>query len=354
LTDLAGNAGREMKFWQDWLAHPSDDEYWDEVNTDRRFNKIEVPSLIMGGWYDLYATDAFDNFTGLKERGGSELARGSKLIVGPWPHALSTSTKTGDIDFGAESMLDLDSIERDWFDIWLKGDKSDKEEAPLRLFVMGINQWRDEQEWPLARTDWQSWNLRSDGSANSSAGDGKLSLEHAGDEPADRFTYDPEMPVQTLGGNNCCSPEIVPWGPYDQRPAEARNDVLCYTTDVLAEDLEDTDWTAMLVDVSPTGYAKNLCDGIIRGRYREGFEQPKLLKSGNVYEYEIKVGVTSNVFKKGHRLRLEVSSSNFPRFDRNLNTGGDLYNSTDMRVAQQTVHHSVKYPSQLILPVIQE
>jgi hypothetical protein len=368
LTDLAGNTGRDMKFWQDWLAHPNDDEYWNEVNTDRRFDEIEVPSLIMGGWYDLYATDAFDNFTGLRERGGSELARGSKLIVGPWPHALSTSTKTGDIDFGAESMLDLDLIERNWFDRWLKGDTSAQDDAPLRLFVMGVNQWRVEQEWPLARTDWQSWNLRSDGGANSSSGDGRLSLESTDDEAADRFTYDPEMPVQTLGGNNCCSPEIVPWGPYDQRPAEARNDVLCYTTDVLESDLEvtgpirlklfaetdglDTDWTAMLVDVSPTGYAKNLCDGIIRARYRAGFEQPKLLEVGSVYEYEIKVGVTSNVFKKGHRIRLEVSSSNFPRFDRNLNTGGDMYSTTEMRVAEQAIHHSAEYPSQLILPVI--
>ena len=146
LTDLAGNAGRDLKFWKDWLAHPNDDEYWNEVNTDRRFDEIEVPSLIMGGWYDLYATDAFDNFTGLRERGGSELARGSKLIVGPWPHALSTSTKTGDIDFGAESVLDLDAIERAWFDRWLKDDPEFVEDAPLRLFVMGINQWRDEQE----------------------------------------------------------------------------------------------------------------------------------------------------------------------------------------------------------------
>jgi putative CocE/NonD family hydrolase len=314
---------------------------------------------------DAYATDAFDNFTGLRERGGSELARGSKLIVGPWPHALSASTKTGDIDFGAESMLDLDGIEREWFDRWLKDEKPDSEDAPIRIFVMGVNKWRDEQEWPLARTDWQAFNLSSDGRANTATGDGTLALDSASGEPEDHFTYDPEMPVQTLGGNNCCSPTIVPWGPYDQRPAEGRYDVLCYTTEVLEEDLEvtgpirlklfaatdglDTDWTAMLVDVSPTGYAKNLCDGIIRARYREGFTEQKLLEPGKVYEYEIKVGVTSNVFKKGHRIRLQVSSSNFPRYDRNQNTGGELYTETDMRIAQQTVHHSSEYPSQLIL-----
>ena len=223
------------------------------------------------------------------------------------------------------------------------------------------------------RTDWQSWNLQSADGANSARGDGRLSTESfsegsGADDQVDRFTYDPEFPVQTLGGNNCCSPDIVPWGPYDQRPAEARRDVLCYTTDVLTDDLEvtgpirlqlfaatdglDTDWTAKLVDVSPTGYAKNLCDGIIRARYRQGFDKAVLLEAGAVYEYEIKVGVTSNVFKKGHRIRLEVSSSNFPRYDRNLNTGRDLYSETDMRVARQAVFHSAEYPSQLILPVI--
>lgn len=368
LTDLAGSTGREMKFWQDWLAHPDDDEYWDEVNTARRFDEIEAPSLIMGGWYDLYAVDAFDNFKGLRERGGSEVARGSKLIVGPWPHALATSTKTGDIDFGAESMLDLDAIERQWFDKWLKGAETTAADAPIRLFVMGINQWRDEHEWPLARTDWQAWNLHSGGNANSVRGDGKMSVEAAADEPADHFVYDPKFPAQTIGGNNCCSPDIVPWGPYDQRPVEARNDVLCYTSDALDEDLEvigpvrlklfastdglDTDWTAKLVDVSPSGYAKNLCDGIIRARYREGFKQAKLLEAGKVYEYEISVGVTGNVFKKGHQVRLEVSSSNFPRYDRNLNTGGDLYTETKLRVAQQAVFHSAEHPSQLILPVV--
>ncbi|MDP6665945.1 MAG: CocE/NonD family hydrolase [Dehalococcoidia bacterium] len=368
LTDLAGNAGRDLKFWQDWLAHPDDDEYWNEVNTDRRFDEIEVPALIMGGWYDLYAADAFDNFKGIRERGGSEAARGSKLIVGPWPHALSASTKTGDIDFGVGSMVDLDSLELRWFDRWLKKVDTGPEDAPLRLFVMGINEWRDEQEWPLARTDWQSWQLHSDGGANSARGDGALSTAQPGDETADHFTYDPEFPVQTIGGNNCCSPEIVPWGPYDQRPAEVREDVLCYTTDVLSDDLEvtgpvvlklfaatdapDTDWTAKLVDVSPSGYAKNLCDGIIRARYRDGFTEARLPEAGNVYEYEIAVGVTSNVFRRGHRVRLEVSSSNFPRFDRNLNTGGDLYTETEMRVARQTVFHSTQYPSRLILPVI--
>ena len=368
LTDLAGNTGKDTPFWQDWLAHPDDDEYWGEINTDNRFEEIQVPALIMGGWYDLYAADAFANFTGLRERGGSAAARDSKLIVGPWPHALSASTKTGDIDFGAESLADLDSVERRWFDRWLKGIETEVDDAPIRLFVMGINRWRDEREWPLARTKWETWHLHSTGGANSARGDGTLTTAPSADEPVDTYVYDPEFPVQTLGGNNCCSPSLVPWGPYDQRPVEARTDVLCYTSNELTDDLEvtgpirlklfastdglGTDWTAKLVDVSPTGYAKNLCDGIIRARYRDGFHRATLLEIGKVYEYEIAVGVTGNVFRKGHRIRLEVSSSNFPRFDRNLNTGQKLYSETEMRVARQAIFHSVEYPSRLILPII--
>jgi hypothetical protein len=233
---------------------------------------------------------------------------------------------------------------------------------------MGINQWRDEHEWPLARTDWQKWHLHSGGSANTLRGDGALSTEPPGDEAVDTYEYDPLFPVQTRGGNNCCSPHIVPWGPYDQRPVEMRADVLCYTSVPLESDLEvtgpikvvlfaetdgpDTDWTAKLVDVSPTGYAKNLSDGIIRARYREGLSDPRLLDPGRVYEYEIDVGVTGNVFRKGHCIRIEISSSNFPRFDRNPNTGHAFGLDTELRAARQTIHHCAKYPSHVLLPVI--
>ena len=369
LADLGGSTGRNMPFWQDWHEHENDDEYWDEVNTERRFCDIEVPALIMGGWYDLYAPDAFHNFNGMREQGGSKLARQSRLIMGPWPHRLSQSTKTGDIDFGAPSKIDLDALERSWLDRWLRDeDNGIESEAPLRLFIMGTNEWRDEHEWPLARTDWQQWHLHSDGEANTAHGNGTLSLKKAGEEKPDRFSYNPEYPVQTIGGNNCCSPDIVPWGPYDQRPVESRSDVLCFTTDPMTSDFEvtgpiklkmyaltdclDTDWTAKVVDVSPDGYAKNLCDNIIRGRYRQGFEKQNLLEPGQVYEYEIDIGVTANVFKARHRIRLEVSSSNFPRFDRNLNTGKRAGYDSEMRVANQMVFHSDKYPSHLILPAV--
>ncbi|MDA0709033.1 MAG: CocE/NonD family hydrolase [bacterium] len=369
LMDMDTASGRDLGFWKDWIDHPSYDAYWDEMNGENHWGDISVPAFNMGGWYDLYAPQTFTNFNGLMQDGGSPEARKSKLIVGPWPHGLSTSTRTGDIDFGTKSMVDLEAMEMRWFDHWLKGvDTGYLDEPPLRLFIMGIDEWRDEQAWPLPRTQWQKWFLHSNGHANSLLGDGQLSPELSGDEPADHYVYDPDNPVQTVGGNNCCSPHIVPWGPYDQRPVEMRGDVLCYTSAPLASDLEvtgpirvvlyaatdalDTDWTAKLVDVSPTGYAKNLCDGIVRARYRESLRTPSLLEPNRVYAYDIEVRVKANVFLKGHRIRLEISSSNFPRFDRNANTGRQFGSDTVLRKANQTIQHARVFPSHILLPVI--
>jgi len=369
IRDIDQSGGRDLPFWRDWIDHPSYDDYWSPMDDEQRWDQIKVPALNMGGWFDLYANQTFTNFNGLRLHGGSELAWQSQLIIGPWPHALSMSTRTGDIDFGQQSLYDLEALELRWFDRWLRGiDNGIERESPLRLFIMGANRWQDEDEWPLARTDWQRWFLHSEGQANSVIGDGRLSLESPAAEAADQFVYDPDYPVQTLGGNNCCSPHVVPWGPHDQRPAEMRGDVLCYTSDPLSGDLQvigpievvlfaatdglDTDWTAKLVDVFPNGYAMNLCDGIVRARYRESRETPSLLEAGTIYEYRIEVGVTGNVFQVGHRLRLEISSSNFPRFDRNPNTGNTYGVDAQLRVAHQTVPHSADHPSHVRIPVI--
>ena len=369
LRDIDAAAGRQLPFWKDWIDHPSYDDYWAAMDDEPRFGQIQAPAFNMGGWYDLYANQTFTNFNGLRQHGGSEAARQSKLIIGPWPHALATSTRTGDIDFGESSLADLEAEEVRWFDYWLRGiDNGMIDEPALRLFVMGVNQWRSEHEWPLARTDWQTWHLHSGGSANSVIGDGELSPAAPGDETADEFVYDPRYPVQTLGGGNCCSPHIVPWGPQDQRSIEMRGDVLVYTSQVLEEDVEvtgpievvlyaatdgpDTDFTAKLVDVFPTGYSMNLCDGIQRARYRDSRTTPTLLEAGKVYEYRIEVGVTANVFRAGHQIRLEISSSNFPRFDRNPNTGNVYGVDAELRAARQTVHHSKAFPSHLRLPVV--
>ena len=369
LIDMDRLAGRRLAAWRDWMGHVTYDSYWHDQNVDGRWDEIAAPAFLMSGWYDLYSKQVFTDFNSMRRHARTSDARKSKVIVGPWPHHLSISTRTGEVDFGAASMVNLNAMETRWFDYWLKGiDNGIVDEPPVRIFVMGTNQWRDEHEWPLERTDWQRWHLHSDGSANTFLGGGALAPDPPGDEPSDHFVYDPRAPVQTIGGPNCCSPHLVPWGPYDQRPAEARHDVLCYSSEPLAADLEvtgpirvvlyaasdapDTDWTAKLVDVSPTGYAMNLCDSIVRARFRESRTDPTLLEPGRVYEYEINLTTTANVFRAAHRLRLEISSSNFPRFDRNLNTGGPLTTETEMRPARQTVLHDRAHPSHIVLPVI--
>ncbi|MCY4109431.1 MAG: CocE/NonD family hydrolase [Chloroflexi bacterium] len=366
-TDEA--AGRSVDFWKDWVAHGSYDDYWERLTNRGKYGQVTAPAYNLGGWYDIFVAGTFENFSSLRKHGGSPEARKSKLLCGPWMHPIGTSTKTGDIDFGGHSLVDIGAEELRWFDYWLKGeDNGIADEPPIRLFIMGSNVWRDEHEWPLDRTDWQKWYLHSGGNANTLHGDGSLSPDAPSDEPADTFVYDPAAPVQTLGGNNCCNPEIVPWGPYDQRPVEMRGDVLCYTSEPLEREVEvtgpikltlfaesdarDTDWTGKLVDVRPDGYALNLCDGILRARFRDDPANPTLLDPGKVYEYRLDLDVTGNVFKRGHRIRFDVSSCNFPRFDRNLNTGGVPGHELEFRTARQTVHHSSRYPSHVTLPVM--
>ena len=234
------------------------------------------------------------------------------------------------------------------------------EEPPVKIFVMGVNRWRAENEWPLARTNYRKYYLHSKGKANTLNGDGSLNVERPKDEPRDSFIYDPAHPV--------ISKETM--GPYDQRAIENRQDVLVYTTPVLKSDMEvtgpvkvilfasssasNTDFTAKLVDVHPDGRAMRICEGIIRASHRNADKRPSNIVPGEVYEYEIDLWATSNLFKKGHQIRVEIASSNFPRFDRNLNTGNDFATETNMIKAKQEIFHSKKYPSCIILPVIEE
>lgn len=371
LAEMARAAGSSAPRLADWIDHPDYDDYWKLVAYKERYQDVKIPVMQIGGWYDTFSTGTMNNFAGLRKRGGSELARkNQKVIMGPWIHRASELTHAGDQDFGKDSVLDLDAEHLRWFDRWLKDKRNGgDEESPIRLFVMGSNTWREEQEWPLARTEFTAYFLRSKGRANSLRGDGELKMEGVpGNEPPDEYVYDPMFPVPTNGGNNCCFPEIVAWGGYDQTQVEQREDVLVYTSQPLAEDVEvtgpvvakiyasssapDTDFTAKLVDVHPDGYALNLCDGIIRARYRETQERQVLMVPGSIYEFTVDLGPTSNVFKAGHRIRLEVSSSNFPRFDRNLNTGGRFGYETNMQVARQKVYHDAERPSHVLLPVI--
>jgi putative CocE/NonD family hydrolase len=257
----------------------------------------------------------------------------------------------------------------DWYDRWLKdGKKKEGGEHPIRIFVMGENAWRDEKEWPLARTLYTEYYLHSEGSANTLEGDGALAEESPGAEPPDRFVYDPLDPVPTIGGALCCDSTYNPGGPYDQAPIERRRDVLVYSTRPLKRAIEvtgpvilnlfastsagDTDFTAKLVDVWPCGYAQLLTQGIIRARYRESRRKAKFVVPGKVYEYAIDVWPTSNLFRRDHRIRLEVSSSNFPHFDRNMNTTRPVAEESRPVIAVQQVYHDRAQQSRLVLPII--
>ena len=370
IKDMAETGGKDVKFLKDWIDHPDYDDYWKAQAVKERYEDVKVPGFQMSGWYDLFPAAVFKNFLGMREKGGSELARSNqKVVVGPWTHSLSKATHSGDRDFGMESMIDLRGIELKWYDHWLKGiDNGIEKEPPIRIFVMGTNEWRDEHEWPLARTSFTPYYFHSGGSANSYFGDGVLSAQAPGDEPSDSYEYNPAFPTPTLGGSPCCRSDLTPSGAFDQRELEARSDGLVYTSEPLEQDLEvtgpvivkmhastdgrDTDFTAKLTDVHPDGFSWNLCDGIIRGRYRESPERQVLLEPGAVYEFTIDLLATSNVFKKGHRIRVDIASSNFPQFDRNPNTGNKFAEDAKMRVAHQQVFHDGAHPSHVILPVI--
>lgn len=358
--------GQRAEIWQDVTDHPSYDDFWKAVSTREQLDRVSVPVFLVGGWYDNYVQSDLETFRTLQDR-----APVNHIVVGPWPHNMSL--KFPGVDFGPDSGAPVRRYQIEWFRQWLKvrpyGPVAFTPDAlpPVRLFVMGINQWRDEQEWPLSRARVTPFYLQSKGQANTAAGDGLLTSATAV-TPADHFTYDPQHPVPTRGGTVCCNPSVFPWGPTDQRDLEQRRDVLVYTTPVLTRDVEvtgpvkvvlqvstsavDTDFTAKLVDVFPDGQARNLTDGILRLRYRRGLDTPMLAEPNRIYQITIDTGVTSNVFRTGHKIRLEVSSSNFPRFDRNPNTGRAVADESKLVTAQQTVYHDREHPSYVLLPVV--
>ena len=364
---------RLAPYFYDWLAHSQADDYWRQWRIEDHYDKITVPALNIGGWYDLFLKGTLRNYQGLREQGPTDAIRNSqKLVIGPWSHTAFGSDMSGEAYFGvmaADGSIDLQGLHLRWYDYWLKGmDNGVMDDPPVRLFVMGDNAWRYESEWPLDRTQYTDWYFHSHGGANTLNGDGSLSVATPGDEPPDVFLYDPRSPVPTRGGPLCCSVAFFPGGAFDQRAIEARADVVVYTSPPLEHDLEatgpvtvtlysassapDTDFTAKLVDVCPCGCARSLADGIIRARFRDSLSDPKPIEPGRVYRYEIDLVATSNVFKAGHSIRVEVSSSNFPRFDRNPNTGQEPESESDLRPAVQTLFHNSDYPSHITLPVV--
>lgn len=326
-------------------------------------DKIDIPILAMGGWYDIFAKGVLEHANAVKESGNEKV----HVIMGPWVHTMGT--RVGEIDFGKAAEVNLSRMELQWFDHVIRRMDNEAADWPAyRIFVMGTNKWRSEDEWPLKRTKYTPYYFHSSGSANGLAGDGGLSTTKPVSEPCDSYVYDPEHPVPTMGGCTLfgCG---APFGARDQQRVEEREDVLNYTTEALEQDLEvtgpvkavlyaasdasDTDFTAKLADVYPDGKAINICDGIIRARYREAGKRAQLIEPGKIYRYEIDLWVTSNVFLAGHKMRVEISSSNFPRFDRNPNTGHTFGADAEIVKAVQKVYHDENHPSHIVLPVIE-
>lgn len=370
-------AGMRSRFWQDFLTHSQYSDYWGKKSVHNRLHQICMPVFIMGGWYDYYPRDAFRSFCKLQEIAISKGIRNQhRIIIGPWSHLISQGPTLGEVDFGEDSHIDINALALRWFDFFLKDINTGiQNKPPVAIFVMGVNKWRYEHKWPLVNTRFTEYYFHSNGKAGSDPEDGILSITLPGDEPPDRYTYDPTDPVPTLGGNHSicwgAAFHIIRPGPFDQRKIEARKDVLVYSTATLhvplevigpvkitlyaVTDVPDTDWTAKLVDVHPDGRAINLTEGIIRARFRESiYKPPKLLEPGKVYKYTIELQPTGNVFLPGHRIRVDVTSSNFPLWDRNPNTGHEQGRDAEVRVANQTVLHDSRYPSRITLPVIMD
>jgi putative CocE/NonD family hydrolase len=346
------------------LDHPNSRERYAPLSVAESYAKVQVPSYNIGGWYDIFSQGTLRNFGALRAEGSTPEARQAKLLIGPWSHVNYGST-IGDVDFGFAANMafinvqfDLTALTQRWFDYWLKGiDNGVTQEPPIKLFVMGDNLWRDEHEWPLARARSTPFYLHSGG---------VLSPQRPGDEPPDQYTYDPADPTPTLGGAHLMHP-LFGIGAKDQRPVEGRGDVLSYTSEPLTEDTEvtgplvvklwavsdapDTDFVARLVDVHPDGLAQPLADGIIRARYRNG-DTPDPIEPGRPYEYTIDLWSTANVFKVGHRIRVDIASASFPRWDRNPNTGAPIGADAKLRPARQTILHDTAHPSQIVLPFV--
>jgi hypothetical protein len=366
LREMDERFGRRIQAWRDWFDHPTLDEYWKEQSYQEQLLDATVPTLHVSGWYDDVLVGTTENYINMVTRARTAEAREKQwLLVGPWGHRVNTTRRLGEVDFGPEALIDFDAVQLRWFDRWLKGASNGVEsDAKVRIFVMGENRWRNENGWPIARTRNVEYFLHSGGRADSLFGDGGLDTKAPGDEPPDTFRYDPDDPAPFITEPNFSQVG----GPDDYRAVERRDDVLVYTTESLTEPLEvcgplivrlhastsarDTDWTAKVLDVHPNGFAQRLNDGIVRARYRAGMEKESFVEPGAVESYDIDAWSTCTLLDEGHRLRLEISSSAFPKFDRNLNTGGPIGVESQGVVAEQKVYHDRVRPSHVVVPIV--
>lgn len=357
-------------YYKEWLDHPTRDNFWSPITIESSHERIHCPAYGLGGWFDLFLRGTLRNFSGMRANGGTPQARdGQRLIVGPWLHGASLTTSAGSTIFGQPAQVLLDDLHMRWFDRWLRDDDNGLDrEAPVRVFTMGANRWDEFAAWPPAEATETPYYFHSNGGAATARGDGVLSTDAPGDERPDHFVYDPLNPCPTVGGALFPYPLDVPPGQFDQTEVESRPDVLCYSTPPLAHEVQvtgsievrlwaasstpDTDFTAKLVHVLADGTALNLTDGILRARYHAGFEQMSRLEPGRPVELRIDLAGTSNQFRAGERIRVEISSSNFPRFDRNTNTGDTIATDREVLVATNTVFHDASRPSHIRLPVV--
>jgi uncharacterized protein len=363
-------------FWEKVLQHESYDDFWRAMSFRGHYSQMDVPALHVSGWYDDLSNDTQLNFIEMSRSSRSQYSRHwQHLLIGPWahgvPHFPDGDWIYDDVNFGTAAKVNFDDVQRRWFDFHLKGIHNGvDQDAPVRIFVMGTNVWRNEQEWPLSRAVPTQYYLHSKGFANTRFGNGTLNQAAPVAEKPDSFRYDPRNPVPTHGGHGCCDFDFASVGPFDQSVTEQRPDVLVYTTPPLQDDVEvtgfpeahlefstdvvDTDFFVTLTDVFPDGRSILITEGSLRARFRSSLERPQLLAPNQPDSVVVHLWGTSNVFKKGHRIRVRITSSNFPRFSRNLNSGKPAAEEAedDIRVATTTIFHASGRVSALVLPII--
>ena len=362
-------------YFLDWLAHPTYDDYWRKWSIEENFQNIQVPSLTIAAWYDIFLQGSLRNYIGLRDHAGNPAARSNQRLVVVIGGHSGNGRKVGEVDFGPEAAFDENEMVLEWYDYLFLGKQNQFADAahPVKVFTMGKNEWHSLSAWPPPEAKPTRYLLHTAYEPNGPGAYGLLYDNpeqefRASGHPSDHFTYDPANPVPTVGGPLCCDATHLPPGPRDQKAVEARPDVLVYSTEPLDKDTEvtgpvtlelyasstavDTDFTAKLVDVSPDGFARNVTEGILRASFRDSNTTPTPIVPGKIYKLTIDMIATSNVFLTGHKIRLEISSSNFPRFDRNLNTGKSAADSADFVKATQTIYHDGAHPTTLILPVL--
>ncbi|MDE0439040.1 MAG: CocE/NonD family hydrolase [bacterium] len=355
-------------YFKDWVDHCTYDDYWRRWSIDEDYSRIDVPALHVAGWYDVFLTGTIKNFVGLSGSGRDERTRQSqKLVVGPWAHMPWTPVSR----LGSEgpSTPEIDSWLVRWFDQTLKGRETGVLDSRVTAFTLDGGR-RDFDAWPPPQVVPEDWFIHSQGRANSKFGDGTLDRTPPGDEPPDLYIHEPGVPIPSMGGHSCCFDTITPMGPANQHAAEVSRMILVYTSEPLAEDIEligdvevtlyaattatDTDFTARLCVVDESGKSVNLQEGILRARYRESLASPKLLTPGKVYEFKIDLGPVGARVGAGSRLRLDIASSDFPQWDRNLNTGAKPLTEGPLGTvpATQTVLHNRAHPTRVSLPMM--